>query len=335
MSNNPTGLFADRNCQLTADGTGLIVLDQTLLPNEERYITLRSAEEVADAISRLCVRGAPLIGVAAALGMAVAVRRCVAEGMPLEESVRHCHSTIANARPTAVNLRWALDSMLPHATSPESLLKAALALKASEEATFEAIALHGSSLITPGMGILTHCNAGYLATGGSYGTALAPIYKAHEQGKEPHVYADETRPLLQGARLTAYELTRRGVRTTLICDNMAAAVMAQGKVQMVLVGCDRVAANGDTANKIGTLGVAILAHHFGIPFYVCGPSSTFDPTTPTGNDIRIEQRNPEEVRSLWYRQPLAPADCHILNPAFDVTPRHLITAFITEKGIIS
>lgn len=335
MSSNPTGLFADRNCQLTADGTGLIVLDQTLLPNEERYITLRSAEEVADAISRLCVRGAPLIGVAAALGMAVAVRHCVAKGMCLEESVRHCHSTIANARPTAVNLRWALDSMLPHATSPESLLKAALALKASEEATFEAIALHGSSLITPGMGILTHCNAGYLATGGSYGTALAPIYKAHEQGKEPHVYADETRPLLQGARLTAYELTRRGVRTTLICDNMAATVMAQGKVQMVLVGCDRVAANGDTANKIGTLGVAILAHHFGIPFYVCGPSSTFDPTTPTGNDIRIEQRNPEEVRSLWYRQPLAPADCHILNPAFDVTPRHLITAFITEKGIIS
>lgn len=324
-----------------SDGT-LCILDQTLLPVEERLVSLRTADEVADAIRRLRVRGAPLIGITAALGLYVAVRHEVEQGHPFGESLRRCHATIAAARPTAVNLRWALGRMLEvltpmpasDAEALDTLRRAALALQQQEEATFEAIARHGAPLIASGMGVLTHCNAGHLATGGRYGTALAPLYRAHEEGRTPCVYCDETRPLLQGARLTAYELTRRGIPTTLICDNMAASLMAQGRVGLVLVGCDRVAANGDTANKIGTLGVAILARHFGIPFYVCGPTSTFDPHTPTGRDIPIEQRDPEEVRSHWYRQPMAPQECQVWNPAFDVTPHELITGFITEKGII-
>lgn len=320
----------------------LCILDQTLLPNEERYLYLQSADEVAEAIQKLRVRGAPLIGIAAAMGLYVSVRHELLQGKDFQQSLRHCYEVISSSRPTAVNLRWALDSvMAQHMPSGEDntclelMKRKALLIQQQEESTFERIGFYGNTLIREGMGILTHCNAGFLATGGNYGTALAPIYKAHGEGKHINVYADETRPMLQGARLTAYELTRSGINTTLICDNMAATVMSQGKIQMVLVGCDRVAANGDTANKIGTHGVAIMARHFGIPFYVCGPSSTFDPLTPTGKDIVIEQRHPDEVRSQWYQKPMAPADCNIFNPAFDVTPHELITGFITEKGIIT
>lgn len=330
-------------CSFSDTDDALVVLDQTLLPNEERYIALRDAEAVAEAIKKLRVRGAPLIGIAAAMGLYVSVKNDVAKGADFRESFCRCKQVIGSSRPTAVNLSWALTRMErqlnqhPDLTVEESLRlmsSESLAIQRQEEETCTAIGRYGSQLITDGMGILTHCNAGELATG-HYGTALAPIYSAHEQGKNIHVYSDETRPLLQGARLTAYELTRHGIPTTLICDNMAATVMSQGRVQMVLVGCDRVAANGDTANKIGTHGVAILAKHFGIPFYVCGPRSTFDPHCATGRDIVIEERDPEEVRSAWYARPMAPKECKTFNPAFDVTPHELITGYITEEGISS
>lgn len=320
----------------------LRVLDQTQLPNREEYVTLSTADEVADAIRRLKVRGAPLIGICGAMGLYVAFRTLVEKDASNAASkLQSCAHIIANARPTAVNLAWAVNRMLARVAqlsdvgSILSALKAeSLLIQQEEESTCEAIGRNGNTLIADGMGILTHCNAGLLATG-RYGTALAPIYAARQSGKNIHVYADETRPLLQGARLTAYELTRNGVPTTLICDNMAASVMSQGKVQMVLVGCDRVAANGDTANKIGTLGVAILARYYGIPFYVCGPRSTFDPHCATGQDIVIEQRNPEEIRSAWYAEPMAPQECDIYNPSFDVTPHELITGYIREDGIIT
>jgi len=320
----------------------LCILDQTLLPNEERYLYLQTADEIAEAIQKLRVRGAPLIGIAAAMGLYVSTRHELLQGNDFENSIKHCYDVIASSRPTAVNLRWALDNImslpLPIGNDNlclEQMKEKALLLQKEEESTFEKIGDYGNTLIKDNMGILTHCNAGFLATGGRYGTALAPIYKACEEGKRLKVYADETRPLLQGARLTAFELTHRGIETTLICDNMAATVMSQGKIQIVLVGCDRVAKNGDTANKIGTYGVAIMAKHFGIPFYVCGPSSTFDPHTPTGKDITIELRDEEEIRSHWYEKPMTPKECHIFNPAFDVTPHELITGYITEKGIIT
>ncbi len=327
-------------CRFSADGATLLLLDQTLLPAQERYIGVQSAAQVADAIYRLRVRGAPLIGIAAAMGLCVALQH---EGdLSAFATVQR---TIGAARPTAVNLAWALQRMErryrqylltppPHSlTALLPLLRAeALLLLREEQQRCRAIGEYGSRLITPGMGILTHCNAGALATGG-LGTATAPIYVAQQQGKRPHVYADETRPLLQGARLTAYELQRSGVAVTLLCDNMAATLLAGGDVQLVLVGCDRVARNGDTANKIGTYGLAVLAHHFGIPFYVCGPSSTLDAATATGRDIVVEQRPAGEVTTAWYRHPMAPQGCAVLNPSFDVTPHHLITGYITERGI--
>lgn len=320
-------------CFFTDDGRALRVLDQTLLPEQERFIELRSSEAVAEAISRLRVRGAPLIGIAAAMGLCVALTN----GEDFDEAKRR----IVSARPTAMNLSWALNRMeaayseIKKSPSPnpiEKLREEAFLIKQEDAETCYRIGQFGSQLIKDGMGILTHCNAGHLATG-HYGTALAPIYAAAEAGRRFRVYADETRPLLQGARLTAYELTRNNIDTTLICDNMAASLMAQHKIDLVFVGCDRVATNGDTANKIGTLAVAVLAKHFGIPFYVCGPLSSFDNQCKTGADIVIEERGGEEITSLHYLKPMAPSGVHTFNPSFDVTPHELITGYITENGI--
>ncbi len=334
-------------CRWGADGCSLRVLDQRLLPAQERYVDLTTACEVAEAISKLCVRGAPLIGIAAAMGLVVALRNEPMDGGETYDSfmdrLRRAKGVIGASRPTAVNLMWALDRMERCAErhSDDSVRDILTALQAEAQcikdedvATCMAIGNFGKELINDGMGVLTHCNAGHLATG-RYGTALAPIYAAASDGKRVHVYADETRPLLQGARLTAYELSRSGIDTTLVCDNMAASLMAQGRVQLVLVGCDRVAANGDTANKIGTMGVAVLAHHFGIPFYVCGPLSSFDLHCPSGKQIVIEERCGEEITSMWYDHPMAPTGVKTYNPAFDVTPIELISGFVTELGVIN
>ena len=321
-------------CHFSDGGRALTVLDQTFLPTEERYVELRCSAQVADAIARLAVRGAPLIGIAAAMGLCVAV----ANGEDFGEAKR----TIGTSRPTAVNLSWALERMEEKyrgwlaeddGDMAQRLREEALRIKEEDAQTCLKIGQFGCSLIKDGMGVLTHCNAGHLATG-HYGTALAPIYSAADEGRRFRVYADETRPLLQGARLTAYELVRCGIDTTLICDNMAASLMAEGKIGIVFVGCDRVAANGDTANKIGTLGVAVMARHFGIPFYVCGPLSTFDSRCATGRDIVIEQRDGVEITAMHYAKPMAPTGVQTYNPSFDVTPHELITGYITEKGVV-
>ena len=291
----------------------LRIVDQTLLPGEVQYRELKTAEEVWTAIRILQVRGAPAIGVAAAYGAYLGAREKNPQSpQELEKALGETCAYLKTSRPTAVNLAWAL-------------------LQEDEEQNL-CIARHGLSLLQPGMGLLTHCNAGELATS-RWGTALGPILLGQQEGYGFHVYADETRPLLQGGRLTAFELCRAGVDVTLQCDNMAASLMAAGKVQAVLVGCDRVARNGDTANKIGTLSLAILARHYGIPFYVLGPTSTVDLSCESGKDIPIEERPGEEITSLWYRQPMAPQGVKTYNPAFDVTPAPLISAIITEKGV--
>lgn len=327
--------------RLDDENSALIILDQTLLPNQVRYVSLRTNEEIFRAIRTLQVRGAPAIGIAAAYGAYLGAKAAPESGF--EAFYAHFRTDcdrLAASRPTAVNLFWALSRMDRKALSmkdcPVPAIKAALreealAIHREDEERNKAISEYGLSLLKPGQGLLTHCNAGPIATS-SYGTALGPILLGQERGFGFRVFADETRPLLQGARLTALELHRAGVDVTLICDNMASMVMKNGWVQACLVGCDRVAANGDTANKIGTSVVAILAHHYGIPFYVLGPTSTIDPDTPTGEDIPIEQRDPEEIRSLWYEKPMAPA-CKMFNPAFDVTDHRLISGIITEKGI--
>ncbi|MCL2666075.1 MAG: S-methyl-5-thioribose-1-phosphate isomerase [Defluviitaleaceae bacterium] len=317
----------------------VIILDQTLLPLREEYVRLTTAEQIWVAINNLQVRGAPAIGIAAAMGIYVCVKREAKKNCAdLNNFFYETKNYLASSRPTAVNLFWALDEMEKAFNSGnekiEALREAAVKIKNDDIAVCKAIGTHGAALLKNNMGILTHCNAGSLATA-RYGTALAPIYAAAEQGvKGIRVYADETRPLLQGARLTAYELHRAGLDVTLICDNMASAVMQQGWVQAVFVGCDRVAANGDTANKIGTSGVAILAAAYGIPFYVCAPRSTIDFSCSSGSDITIEERSPSEVTHKWYAHPMAPEGVKVYNPAFDVTPQKYITAFITERGVI-
>lgn len=320
----------------------LRIVDQSRLPGEVVYEDLATAGQVYDAIRTLRVRGAPAIGIAAAYGAYLGVRDKA--GCPPEEFRRALERVcrdLCRARPTAVNLSWALNRMQRRLEScgerdtrrmAALLLAEADSILAEDEAQNEAIARHGLSLLHPGMGLLTHCNAGPLATS-RYGTALGPMLLGQEKGYGFHVYADETRPLLQGARLTAFELERAGVDVTLCCDGMAASLMAAGRIQACLVGCDRVVRNGDTANKIGTLGVAVLAHHFGIPFYVLGPSTTLDPACPNGAGITIEQRDGKEVTELWYRRPMAPEGVKVYNPAFDVTPAGLITAIVTERGI--
>lgn len=328
---------------LSADGRSLVILDQTLLPGEVRYLSLTETEDIVEAIRALRVRGAPAIGVAAAYGLYLAAQRLDAEDMDqFLSGLRRAAETLNGARPTAVNLSWALGRMLGAAEQnralPVAQVKALLrreadAIRTEDIAISREIGRLGLGLLRPGDGILTHCNAGTLATA-KYGTALAPIYAALEAGRtDLRVYCDETRPLLQGARLTAFELQSAGVDTTLICDSMASITMARGRVDIVFVGCDRVCANGDFANKIGTSGVAILAKHYGIPFYVCAPSSTIDMGLARGEEIPIEERPPEEVTQLWYAHRMAPAGVKVDNPAFDVTDHGLVTGFITEKGI--
>ncbi len=320
----------------------LYIIDQTLLPNEEREIRLQTVEEMVDAIKMLKVRGAPAIGICAAYCMYVLAKSIRTEDQQVFLKRLSEYGEQLNAsRPTAVNLNWAIRSMLRTALEHvgctrgqmlDALYEAAVAIHKDDIAKCAAISEYGLSLVKDGDGILTHCNAGPLATS-RYGTALGPILLGTERGMKFKVFSDETRPLLQGARLTSYELHRAGVDVTLICDNMASIVMKNGWVQACFVGCDRVAANGDTANKIGTSGVAILARHYGIPFYVLGPTSTIDMDCPDGAHIPIEERDPEEIKNLWYEKPMALPDVKCYNPAFDVTDHELITAIVTEKGI--
>lgn len=320
----------------------LIILDQTKLPDTTEFIKLDKAEDVWDAILHLKVRGAPAIGIAAAYGLCVAMRDTGAKSHEeFMTELKKNSQYLASSRPTAVNLFWALRRMERAAFDnknktveelKEILIREANAIRDEDESMCRAIGENALTLFHDGMTVLTHCNAGGLATA-MYGTALAPIYLAKEKGWDIKVFADETRPLLQGARLTAWELMQAGVDVTLICDNMAAAVMAKGLIDAVIVGCDRVAANGDTANKIGTYGLAVLAKAHNIPFYTAGPTSTIDIETPSGNEIPIEERKPDEITCGLGRR-TAPLGVKTYNPAFDVTPNELITAIITEKGVV-
>ncbi|MDD3350315.1 MAG: S-methyl-5-thioribose-1-phosphate isomerase [Eubacteriales bacterium] len=321
----------------------LLIIDQTLLPCEEKWLTLDTKGDVWEAIHWLRVRGAPAIGIAAAYGIYVSMRESKADDFAaFSEEFRENKEYLNSARPTAVNLLWALERMekclLAHkegesvAEWKAALLAEARAVHKEDEDGCRMLGEYGLSLLRPGMGILTHCNAGALATA-RYGTALAPLYIGQEKNYGFKVFADETRPLLQGARLTAWELFHAGIDVTLICDNMAATVMKKGWIDAVVVGCDRMAANGDGANKIGTSGLAILAKEYGIPFYMFVPTSTIDLATASGEDIPIEERKGEEIYRLWYEKDMAPAGIKTFNPAFDVTPAKYITAVVTEKGI--
>jgi methylthioribose-1-phosphate isomerase len=321
----------------------LVLLDQTLLPGEVRYIRLTEPAEVREAIYELRVRGAPAIGIAAAYGAYLGACRGPAEDPAgIGRDFTAACALLRAARPTAVNLGWALDRMerLFRAVTGRSLreIRAALkkeadSIRSEDEEVCRRIGENGLALLSRGWGLLTHCNAGALATA-RYGTALAPLYLGAERGYGFKVFADETRPLLQGARLTAWELDAAGIDVTVICDNMASTVMSQGRIQAVLVGCDRVAANGDTANKIGTSGVAILARHYSIPFYIHAPISTIDASCPDGSTIPIEERPQAEVTERWYQRRMAPPGVKAYNPSFDVTPHDLITAIVTERGVI-
>jgi methylthioribose-1-phosphate isomerase len=332
-------------------GQAARLLDQTLLPTETSYVEITDERQMWDAIKRLVVRGAPAIGVAAAFGVYLGVRQ-VEELSGFKPKLKQVCDYLATSRPTAVNLFWAIDRIYKHARShpryratPQKLLKIlkqrvldeALVMLEEDNRVCRAIGRHGAKLLSeifPGrdrIDLLTHCNAGGLATV-QYGTALAPIYIGTEQGMKFHVFADETRPLLQGSRITAFELQQNGIPVTVICDGMAATVMSQGKVGAVIVGTDRVAANGDVANKIGTLGVAILAKHYKIPFFVAAPTSSIDLSLATGAGIPIEERSGSEVSRGLGKQ-TAPPDVAIYNPAFDVTPNDLVTAIITENGV--
>lgn len=318
------------------------LIDQTRLPGELVVIRPHTVEEMWDAIKRLQVRGAPAIGIAAAFGLYLAVRNSRAVSRAeFEQELKKASDYLATSRPTAVNLFWALRRVeAAVAAAPiddvaalkEVVLREALAIRDEDEATCRAIGCNGAPLLEELEAVLTHCNAGTLATA-RYGTALAPVYYLAFRGKLLKVFADETRPLLQGARLTAWELQQAGIPVTLITDNMAAVVMKKGLVQAVIVGADRIAANGDVANKIGTYGLAVLAKEHGLPFYVAAPSYTFDLTLKSGEEIPIEERDAAEVTHFGLK-PIAPAGIDVFNPAFDVTPNRYVTAIITEKGII-
>jgi len=350
----------------TPDGLALSLLDQTLLPKEERYLRLERVEEVAEAIVSLRVRGAPAIGLAAAMGLAMGLRRRMEAqgrsatgglerradqgdsadgeaGSPtLEAGFREDRDLLLGTRPTAVNLPWALQRMSRvfaemagegAEARVQALFREAEAMAREDREMCRRIGEHGLEVIPEeGAAILTHCNAGALATGGM-GTALAPVYAAHAMGMSVEVFADETRPLLQGARITAWELRKAGVPVTVLADSMAGALMREGRVDLVLVGADRVASNGDVANKIGTYSLAVLARHHGIPFYVALPRTTFDPSLPEGGSIPIEERPPREL-ARWAESRIIPEGASVWNPAFDVTPAHLVTAFITDGGIL-
>ena len=328
--------------RLNGDGTKLIILDQTQLPNRMEYAELSTPEEMYDAIKKLRVRGAPCIGIFAGFAIYVLAQRFgVSDRGEFAERLHETAAYLNSSRPTAVNLSWALRRMEnvvqnnPSA-APDELLPLlrgeAQAILEEDIAMCRAISEYGLGLLHEGDCVLTHCNAGPIATS-RYGTAIGPLILGAERGMKLKAFSDETRPLLQGARLTSWELDRAGVDVTLICDNMASMVMKNGWVQFCFVGCDRVAANGDVANKIGTSGVAVLAKHYGIPLYVLGPTSTVDMACPTGDDIKIELREPDEIKEMWYKEPMAPKSVKCFNPAFDVTDHSLITGIITEKGI--
>jgi methylthioribose-1-phosphate isomerase len=318
------------------------VLNQIKLPAVTEYNPKKTVEDVFHAIKDMELRGAPLIGIAAGYGMYLGVKNL--DEMSHEEFmaiVKKNGEFLAKSRPTAVNLFWAIDRMIAKANSlqdksvaekKEILEEEALKIHQEDEEINRAIGENALTLLKDGMTVLTHCNAGILATG-YYGTATSPIYLAKERGWNIKVYADETRPYLQGARLTSYELHESGIDVTLICDNMAGVVMSQGKIDAVITGTDRVAANGDVANKIGTMSVAILAKHFGIPMYIAAPSPTIDMNAPTRKDIPIEERDPREI-THWYGKQIAPESVKVYNPAFDVTPHELITAIVTDKGVV-
>lgn len=301
----------------------LFILDQTKLPNEEILLEMKSLKDCFDAIKTLAVRGAPAIGIFAGYALALF------HGNNIEKAKEYLDS----ARPTAVNLSWATARILNAYKNGKNLIDEAITIHKEDIEMCRQISEYGLSLLKDGDGILTHCNAGELATS-KYGTGLGPLILGKEKGYNFKVYTDETRPLLQGARLTSYELEKAGIDVTLICDNMASLVMKQGKINAVLVGCDRVAANGDTANKIGTSGTAVLAKYYGIPFYVLGPYSTIDFNTKTGDDIIIEERDGSEIKEMFYEKPTALPETKCFNPAFDVTDHSLITAIITDRGII-
>ena len=357
---------------LVDEDDAIEIIDQTLLPGRIEIIRLHTAKEVWDAIYLLQVRGAPAIGVTAGFGLYLLMKHSKAESFDeFMKELGEKSDYLNSSRPTAVNLSWALKRMEKHIQDEYGKLESADNKEASSaeeavsfERAFEAsgfscvrekllqemraeserikaedvevcrkIGEYGVTLVKDGDGLLTHCNAGQLATC-KYGTATAPMYLAKEKGMNIRVYCDETRPLLQGARLTAYELQSAGIDTTLLCDNMSASLMKSGKVNAIFVGCDRVAANGDAANKIGTSVVATVAKRYNIPFYVCAPTSTIDLSTPTGDDITIEQRKPEEVTEMWYKERMAPEGVKVYNPAFDVTDNELISGIVTEYGIL-
>ena len=329
---------------LDDEKNALAIIDQTLLPNETKMLYLTTQKEIWDAIYLLQVRGAPAIGVSAAIGIYLAARDIQKTTDNFDDFYAEfvkAKDYLDSSRPTAVNLSWALKRqegiVLANREKPLTEIVRALhdeAIRIREEdiAVCRAIGEYGLELVKPGDGLLTHCNAGRLAAV-KYGTATAPMYVGHEKGYDFKIYADETRPLLQGARLTAFELAEAGMDVTLQCDNMSASAMKNGWIQAVFVGCDRVAANGDAANKIGTSMVALAAKRYNVPFYVCAPTSTIDMATPTGNDIRIEQRKPEEVTEMWYEKRMAPEGIKVFNPAFDVTDADLITGIVTEYGV--
>ncbi|MDO4275366.1 MAG: S-methyl-5-thioribose-1-phosphate isomerase [Eubacteriales bacterium] len=328
--------------RLSDDGKYVVILDQSKLPSETEYRTLKSAEDIYEAIFRLRVRGAPAIGICAGYGMYCLAQTIHEEDYETFKSRFVEYGDYLNgSRPTAVNLSWAIKRMTavvegnshkPVKDILPLLERECRAIHQEDIRMCRAISEFGLSLIKDGDGILTHCNAGPLATS-RYGTALGPLILGKERGMEFHVFADETRPLLQGARLTAYELVKAGIDVTLICDNMAGTVMKNGWVSACFVGCDRVAANGDTANKIGTSVVAVLAKYYGIPFYVLGPTSTIDMECASGEDIEIEERDPDEIKKMFYQKPMALEEVKCYNPAFDVTDHSLISGIITEKGI--
>ncbi|HZZ44780.1 MAG TPA: S-methyl-5-thioribose-1-phosphate isomerase [Tepidisphaeraceae bacterium] len=337
---------------ITWTGTAARLLDQTKLPTQTTYVDITDEKQMWDAIKRLVIRGAPAIGVAAAFGVYLGLRHSTADSLKdFDQELDQVCAYLATSRPTAVNLFWALDRQ-KHVSQEtrkqgsrteeqmvqkiiQRLLAEALTMIDEDNRICRSLGQYGLPLLPTfpdrPTNILTHCNAGGLATV-QFGTALAPIYVGAEQGRRFHIYADETRPLLQGSRITAFELQAAGIPATVICDNMAATVMSQGKVDAIIVGTDRVAANGDVANKIGTLNVAILAKYYNLPFYVAAPTSSIDLTLPTGDQIPIEQRDPAEITHALGRQ-TAPTNINTFNPAFDITPANLVTAIITEHGI--
>lgn len=327
------------NVGLSKDGDKVRIIDQTQLPNRLIYIEVDQLEDCYQAIKKLQVRGAPAIGIFAGYAMYVLARKYPKDYLKFKEKFLADAEYLNSSRPTAVNLSWALKRVekIVETNDEVDTILAKLkeeAIKIHEEDIEMCLKIcdYGLSLLKEGDGVLTHCNAGPMAT--SRGTAQGPFLLAKARGINIHVYADETRPLLQGARLTSYELAKAGVDVTLICDNMASLVMKQGKIQACFVGCDRIAANGDFANKIGTSGVAILANYYGIPVYSLGPTSTIDMNCPDGDHIKIEERNPDEIKEMWYAEPMALKEVKCFNPSFDVTDHKLLSGIVTEKGIV-